>query len=110
MRDAIGNNMRISACTVSVRFVPEGEGSRTRRDPVIASPSQCRLIGRSRDFVGSLGWHDLKQDLRDFTIAPPFRQEYWITVIFNYEQWHVHPSPPPGKTWLECTCSFLAKY
>lgn len=59
---------------VSVRFVPEGEGYRTRRDPVIASPPRRHLIGRHRDFVGSLGWRDLKRDLRDFTSRfPPGR-------------------------------------
>lgn len=82
--------MRISVRMVLVRFVPEGEGSRKRRDPVIASPSRCRLIGRYRGFVGSLGWHNLKRDLY---VALPSWQEYWITVIFNYEQWHTSPSP-----------------
>lgn len=40
---------------VSARFVPEGEGSRTRRDPVIASPPRYRLIGRYRAFRRLIG-------------------------------------------------------
>jgi len=41
---------------VSARFVPEGEGSRTRHDPVIASPSRYRLIGRYRGRFSSAHW------------------------------------------------------
>lgn len=37
--------MWISVYTVSVRFVPEGEGSRTRRGRVIVSLLRYRLIG-----------------------------------------------------------------
>lgn len=60
--------MRILASAVSVRFAPKGEGSRTRRDPVIASPSYWSVLGSRRL---ALGWHDLKRDLCDFTSRLP---------------------------------------
>lgn len=84
-RDPIGKRW-ISVYMVSVRFVPEGKGSWTRRGRVIVSPPRYRLIGRYRDFVDSLGWNDLKRDLRDFTSRHPRGEDIglqWFSIMSN---------------------------
>lgn len=75
------------------------KGPERRRDPVIASPPRRRLIGRHRDFAGSLGWHDLKRDLRDFASCLPPGGNIglqWFSIMRN---------APPTKPRRERTRS-----
>lgn len=100
-RDPIGKRW----ISMSVRFVPEGEGSWTRRGRVIVSPPRYRLIGWYRGFVDSLGWNDLKRDLRDFTSRHPRGEDIglqWFSIMSNGTR------SPPEKTRRECLrCSTL---